>query len=274
MSGWSPWLKSSGKTPSRDEHHRRHRRQQRRRSESRPPAPSASAGRAARCLLTSATLSPASGPNSGPTTIAPTIRIGWSSTMPDGRDLHRGDHVEQEAERQLGVLGGARLDLLPDDRVRRQAGRRLLGGDRGRREREVDRPRPRSSRSSGSSSSLRSPISTLAVLARDVAEDHVAVRLARGALQVDDVDHRRRGAEQIQHALREIRAARRCAGGPSGHRRSSGASVSRTIGRQRAAAHRLRVDAYVAQLALDQRASVVDALDRERGRGRRRRRAA
>ena len=39
----------------------------------------ASAGR--RCTI--ATHSPASGPNSGPTTIAPTTRIGWSSSSPN-----------------------------------------------------------------------------------------------------------------------------------------------------------------------------------------------
>ena len=34
------------------------------------------------CRFTSATDRPASGPNSGPTTMAPTIRIGWSRTIP------------------------------------------------------------------------------------------------------------------------------------------------------------------------------------------------
>ena len=48
------------------------------------PTPSAASDRRARSDLrwTSATDRPASGPNSGPTTIAPTIRIGWSSRMP------------------------------------------------------------------------------------------------------------------------------------------------------------------------------------------------
>ena len=44
---------------------------------------------------------PASGPNSGPTTIAPTIRIGWSSRMPTARDLHRQHHEGDEADREL-----------------------------------------------------------------------------------------------------------------------------------------------------------------------------
>ena len=70
---------------------------------------------------------PASGPNSGPTTMAPTIRIGWSSRMPDRPDLHRQHHEQHEADRELGVLARALLDLLPDDGVGGQAGRRLLG---------------------------------------------------------------------------------------------------------------------------------------------------
>jgi hypothetical protein len=45
---------------------------------------------------------------------------------PDGGDLHRRDHEKHEAEGQLGLLGGARLDLLPHHRVRRQAGRDVL----------------------------------------------------------------------------------------------------------------------------------------------------
>ena len=48
------------------------------------PTPRAANERRARSFRrwTSATDSPASGPNSGPTTMAPTIRIGWSSRMP------------------------------------------------------------------------------------------------------------------------------------------------------------------------------------------------
>jgi hypothetical protein len=36
---------------------------------------------------------------------------------PDRGDLHRGDHEDREGQRQLGLLRGARFDLLPDDRV-------------------------------------------------------------------------------------------------------------------------------------------------------------
>ena len=45
---------------------------------------------------------------------------------PRGGDQHRQDHEGDEVGAQLGVLGGARLDLLPDHRVRGRARRRLL----------------------------------------------------------------------------------------------------------------------------------------------------
>ena len=84
-------------------------------------------------MWTIATHRPARGPNSGPTTIAPMIRISWSVRIPTAAIIVADDHEREEAARQLDVLGGARLDLLPDHRVRRQAPRRLLG--RGRRPR-------------------------------------------------------------------------------------------------------------------------------------------
>src|SRR5918999_1064296 len=56
------------------------------------------------CLLTKATLTPASGPNSGPTTIAPTIRIGWSA----GRCLLR--CLRRVRDRRFDVLDGDRPD--------------------------------------------------------------------------------------------------------------------------------------------------------------------
>jgi hypothetical protein len=42
------------------------------------------------------------------------------------------------------------------------------------------------------------------VLARDVAEDHVAVRPASRAVEPDDVDHRRGAGQDVHDLLREL----------------------------------------------------------------------
>ena len=48
------------------------------------------------------------------------LRVGED---PDRRDQRRQNHERDEAERELRALGGAGLDLLPDDGVRRRPGR-------------------------------------------------------------------------------------------------------------------------------------------------------
>jgi hypothetical protein len=48
---------------------------------------------------------------------------------PHRADLHGQHHERHEADRELGVLAGALLDLLPDDRIGRQAGGCLLSRD-------------------------------------------------------------------------------------------------------------------------------------------------
>ena len=73
------------------------------------PTASASSERraSARRRWTRATQSPASGPNSGPTTIAPMIRMTRVGEDPDGGDQRREHHEDEEASRELGALGGA-----------------------------------------------------------------------------------------------------------------------------------------------------------------------
>ena len=137
---------------------------------------------------------------------------------PDRGDQAGEDHEGEEVAAELGVLRGARLDLLPDDRV---------GGQR--------RAAARSARSAASEicesicSIAIEPSRAIAellqvaddhagVLAGDVAEDHVARRLARRARQVDQVAGRRRRAR---------------AGRATCSERSAGATIRRwTIGQR------------------------------------------
>jgi hypothetical protein len=93
--------------------------------------------------------------------------------------------------------------LLPHNGVRGQPGRRLLGGDRGIGDRGVDvldgdRADPRDVEL------LQVADDHAGVLAGDVAEDHVALRLLRGGVEVDHVDHGRRGAEQLERLVRGL----------------------------------------------------------------------
>ena len=146
------------------------------------PTPSAAKDRRARSGLrwTSATDSAASGPNSGPDDHGADDQDRAVEQDADGADLHGEHHERHEAHRQLRVLARALLDLLPHDRVRGQAGRRLLGGVGGVRERGVDVL-------DGDRADARD-VELLEVaddharlLARDVAEDQVAVGLRGGA---------------------------------------------------------------------------------------------
>jgi len=145
---------------------------------------------------TIATQSPASGPNSGPTTIAPTIRIGEPRKRPDRGDQAGEHHEGDEAAAQLDVLGGAGLDLLPDDGVGGHPAGGVLRplrrvGDLGVDLLERDRP------VAGDAELFQVVDDDAGVLAGDVAEDHVAGRLARRPRQVNEVAGRRRRLEQV-----------------------------------------------------------------------------
>ena len=120
---------------------------------------------------------PASGPNSGPTTIAPTIRIGESSTMPTAAICIA---ATMNSTKLTRARCSRRCAPRPPPRRRRPTGAPARPSPRRRR-----RPRARCRRArrrwsprAGCSSSLRSPIDHAGVLLGDVAEDHVAVRLA------------------------------------------------------------------------------------------------
>ena len=92
--------------------------------ESRRRAPSASASTRSPRLWTTATQSPANGPNSGPDHHRADDQDDCVGEDPDRRDQGRDDHEGEEARRELDVLRGAGLDLLPDHGVRRQAAAR------------------------------------------------------------------------------------------------------------------------------------------------------
>src|SRR5918992_396714 len=116
---------------------------------------------------------------------------------PDAGQQRGHHHEREERAGKLDVLVRARLDLLPDDSVRRGA-LGALDGDLGvlgelrvdlvERDRAVLRD-----------AELAQPGDDDAgVLARDVGQDQVAVRPARRALEQDDVADRLRGLEHLQ----------------------------------------------------------------------------
>ena len=123
---------------------------------------------------------------------------------PDRRDQHRDHHEAEEARRELDVLRGPRLDLLPDDGVRgRRSGRclrplRRLGDlrvDLLHRDRALD---------------VDLELAQVAdddarVFARDVAQDHVALGPQGRALEADQVAHRGRALEQLERVLCLVR---------------------------------------------------------------------
>ena len=105
----------------------------------------------------------------------------------------------EEVDRQLGLLRGPGLDLLPDDGVAEGCPRRACSAAVGGvGELRVDRAPSRSSRRAGCPSSLQLLDDDAGVLARDVAEDHVALGLAREPREVCDVHHRRGGRQQFE----------------------------------------------------------------------------
>ena len=143
--------------------------------------------------LHEATHRPATGPNSGPTTIAPTTRISRVEEDADRRDDPGQDHVEQEDAAQLHALVGPLVQLLPDHGVRGGAGRVLDRGvgEVGDRVDVAERDRP---------VLVQAELPQVGddharVLARDVAHHEVSVRPHGRVLDPDHVDRGRRPAQ-------------------------------------------------------------------------------
>ena len=152
-----------------------------------------------RCTI--ATDSPASGPYSGPTIIAPTIRIGESRKMPTAAIRQRERHEREEARVELGVLRRPRLDLLPDHGVAGVARGGALGLRGDRRDRRVDvldRDRALACRRRARAGRRRSRSRPRAATSQRITSPS---RLARGALEVDHVAGRRAVLEQVEDVL-------------------------------------------------------------------------
>ena len=162
-----------------------------------------------------ATQSPAIGPNSGPTIIAPTIRIGESRKIPTEAIRQASAMKSEEVRGQLGVLGGPRLDLLPDDGVARAARRRPLGGRRRRSEIAESMCSIAIEPSVSTSSSRRSETITLASSRATSQRITSPSGLRGGALEEDQVADRGRAARADRARARSDRPGRRSAGGPS-----------------------------------------------------------
>ena len=150
---------------------------------------------------TTATQRPASGPNSGPTTIAPTIRIGEPSEDPDRGDQAGEDHEDEEVAAQLGALRGAGLDLLPDDGVGGRAARRALGPLRRVGDLRVDLLEGDRAVAGATPSSFRSSITTLASSRATSQRITSPAGLPGRSGEEDQVAGRGRRFEQAQRLL-------------------------------------------------------------------------
>jgi hypothetical protein len=126
-----------------------------------------------------------------------------------GEDAHRRDqrrehHEGEEADRELGALGGAELDLLPHDRVSRRPRRRSLGAARRVRERRLDGlEHDRAAPLEPELAELRDDDARR--LARHVTAHEVAVRRRRRRTKADEVADAGRGGEQHRRALDQVR---------------------------------------------------------------------
>ena len=122
---------------------------------------------------------------------------------PDAGDQRREHHEGEEAARELRALGGAGLDLLPDDSVGRRARGCLLGCL----VRQVENERCRLSRSRSCPARgrprARSSERTTTVSSRATSRGPASSRLARYTGEMDDVDHRRLPLEHSEDAFRE-----------------------------------------------------------------------
>ena len=122
---------------------------------------------------------------------------------PDRRDQAGEDHEGEEVAAELDVLGGPGFDFLPDDGVGGGAAGRPLGPLRRQRELGVDLLDR--DRAEARHVQLPQVLDDHArVLAGDVAEDHVAHRLAGGAGEEDEVAGGGRGTEEVEDGPREL----------------------------------------------------------------------
>ena len=132
------------------------------------------------------------------------IRIGESRKMPTAAISVASVMKIRKLAVRVGRLRSELLDLLPDDRVRRVAGRRALGRFGRPREHDVellDRDRA----ALGHAELLQVGEHDAGRLARHVAQEHVALRAQRGAAQHHDVAGARRLLEHTQHPLGQVR---------------------------------------------------------------------
>jgi hypothetical protein len=135
----------------------------------------------------------------------------------DRGEERRDHHEREERRRELDAFVRARLDLLPDDGVGRSAPGALdrdLGVLGDLRVDLVERDRP----VLGDAERAEIGDNDGRVLARDVGEDEVAGGVARGGLEQDDVADRLGALEQ-----------RECALGPAAARRSADGSWPRRL---------------------------------------------
>ena len=134
-----------------------------------------------------------------------------------GRDLHRQDHEGDEADATAPSSRTVRCST--SSQTTASDGRPVAAFSAASaqlRDGAVDRVSTAIEPCFGISSSLRSLMIDAHVLARHVAEDHVAVGLVGDALQVDHVQHRAASRTAAPAPARASREERRSGGGASG----------------------------------------------------------
>ena len=210
-------------------------------------------GEVAAALHESHADSPASGPNSGPTTIAPTMRIGWSSRIPTAAISIASTMKATKLNYSSVLLGPALSTSSQTTASAGKAGRGLLGL-------ATRRPRARCRRCStaiepvtGISSSFRSLMITLAS-SRATSQRITSPVGLRAAPRGGPRSHRRRGAQEPERVL----ASRRGDDPQVDHQAASAAAIRPSPRRthRESASSRLQVAGHehVTELALGQRA--------------------
>ena len=139
----------------------------------------------------------------GPTTIAPTIRIGWSSRMPTAAICIAST---MNATKLIDSSVFSLVRCSTSSQTTASEGRpgaafsAAVGRVRDRGVHVLDRDRA----DLRDLQLLEVADDHARVLARDVAEDHVAVGLVGGAVQVHDVEDRRRALEDLERLMRHL----------------------------------------------------------------------
>ena len=185
----------------RPQKQRRSGRWRRSRRGSRPGARVPSAGRALRLRLTRATQTPAIGPKSGPTTIARDDQDRLVEVDPDRGDQHRQGHEDQVAVGELDVLGGARGDVLPDDRIGAEVVAPATMASSSMPEISASMFSIAIEPSTSTLSSRRSATSRLTSLRATSQRTRSPVRLRGDVREVDDVEDRVGRLEQLEHVV-------------------------------------------------------------------------